>query len=166
MYSGFNELLANPQIQPFLPFFFVLAVVFGLLSITGDEEGLFGKNSVNLIISLVFAFFAAGYSPFVDFFFQYFGVILWIFIGLFFIAFFMQALGIKKAQEQKNWKFAMAILGIVFLILITVGVSLIEEIDIPVLGTDNFLMVIFLLLALGGFFYAFKAGPGSETGGR
>ena len=91
--SIFAQITQNPALEPFLPFFFVLAIVFGLLQIID----VFNKKSVNLIISLVFASFAAGYKPFIEFFFQYFGLVLWAFIILFFIAFIITMWDIRRA---------------------------------------------------------------------
>ncbi len=131
-----------------LPFLFTLAVVYGLLSMMGDEkEGLFGKNSVNMIIALVFAVFAAGYEPFVVFFFSYFGIILWAFVGLFFLAFFKKVLSTGKKDKKEKAIYAGVIL-LVFASIAGLGTIYAPEFEIPVLGTQNFVVVLGLFLVL------------------
>lgn len=105
MNNIFSDMMTNQMMEPFLPFLFVLAIVYGLLTVTGKSKagvGFFGKNSVNFVISLVFAFFAAGYQPFLDVFYQYFGVILWIFVGLFFITFLKELFGSSDKDDDKS----------------------------------------------------------------
>ncbi|MFP4116932.1 MAG: hypothetical protein ACLFQ8_01360 [Candidatus Aenigmatarchaeota archaeon] len=161
MSSPFMQLFQNPAIQPYLPFFFTLAVVYGLLSITGEkDEGLFGKSSVNLIISLVFAFFAAGYEPFVNFFFNYFGFILWAFIGLFFLAFFRKAI---TAGEETDHKDKIIIVGILFLMALSLGgfgMGYMTGVEIPILGSENFVVLVGLFLAIFLFYNAYKMEKG------
>ncbi len=158
MSSPFVQLIQEPAIQPFLPFFFTLAVVYGLLTMIGKEEkGLFGKSSVNLMISLVFAFFAAEYDPFVTFFFDYFGIILWSFIGLFFLAFFKKALA--SGEESKKDK--IIIVGIILLVAVSFGsygLGYLTEIRIPVLGHENFVVLVGLVLVLFMLYNAYKFG--------
>lgn len=164
MYGGgvFNQIFQNPQIQPFLPFFFTLAIVYGLLTLIGGRgEGLFGKKSVNFIISLVFAFFAAGYPPFVNFFFQYFGIILWFFIGAFFLAFFFEALGIGKGGEKierGKENIPMIIAGLFIILLITVGIGFFENITIPYLNRRDFLLLVGLILLGIMVYFAYHHG--------
>ncbi|MFB6088215.1 MAG: hypothetical protein ABEK36_00370 [Candidatus Aenigmatarchaeota archaeon] len=155
----YNVLWGTSTIEPFLPFFFVLAVVYGVLNVAD----IFEKKSVNLIISLVFAFFAIGYSPFVSFFFRYFGVLLWSFIIIFFIAFVLEALGVRKGESSSERKEDMGILivGIVILIFITVigdsGTSF------TMLNSQNFLMVIGLVLFALIFYFAYSHGPAKQS---
>ena len=151
--SIFAQITQNPALEPFLPFFFVLAIVFGLLQIID----VFNKKSVNLIISLVFASFAAGYKPFIEFFFQYFGLVLWAFIILFFIAFLMRAVGLEKSKVKKGEENVPVVMGgIIILLLFTLGVQFLPEMSIGFLTKrDIFLIVGIGLLALM-FFYAYR----------
>ncbi|MFP4115714.1 MAG: hypothetical protein ACLFTQ_00705 [Candidatus Aenigmatarchaeota archaeon] len=147
-----GEVLIEGTAQPFLPFFFVLAVVFGLLEIVD----VFKKNSVNLIISLVFAFFAAGYTPFVEFFFQYFSYILWTFVVLFFIAFFREALGFKRSKVKSGEEnLLIMIAGLFLLLLVSVGTQYIPELDLPI-ARENLVIFMGTILLVFMFFYAFK----------
>ncbi len=160
MSSPFIEMMESPAVQPYLPFFFTLAVVYGLLTIIGDEnKGLFKKSSVNLIIALVFAFFAAGWQPFVEFFFTYFGLILWAFIGIFFIAFFKKALGTGDAGNKDKVIFSGIIL-LVFVSVFTILRAYFPRLEVPVLGTGNFLFLVGLFLILYMFYNAHKMNGG------
>jgi hypothetical protein len=163
MSEMFSQLVANPAIQPFLPFFFVFAIVYGLLSISPAFGA--GKESqkVNLLISLVFAFFAAGYQPFVQFFFQNFGYILWFFVVMFFISFFMRALGLKgkeKASKERDYTKMIIFAGLILVFLATVGFDALAGIQIPVIGTENFIVLIGLLLLIIIFVAAASLGGG------
>ena len=151
-----TEVTRNPSLQPLLPFLFVLAVTYGLLSIVN----VFKSKPVNLIISLVFAFFAGGYASFVNFFFMNFGLILWTFVGLFFIAFIMEAVGLrgKKKVPKGKENLVMIIVTILIIFLAAAGFKYIEDFDVPVVGTDNFLIILGLILLLVIFYYAFEYG--------
>ena len=151
-----TEVSQNPTLQPFLPFLFVLAIVYGLLSIVN----IFKSKPVNVVISLVFAFFAAGYSPFVNFFFLNFGLILWSFVILFFIAFIMEAIGLRGRKKVPHGKenLAMVIVTIIIILFAAAGFAFIEDLDVPYVGTDNFLMILGLVLLVVIIYYAYEAG--------
>jgi len=157
-----TQISMDPTLQPFLPFFFVLAIVYGLLSMVNVFKG---KKAVNFIISLVFAFFAAGYQPFVSFFFAEFGLILWAFVIIFFIAFVLEAIGLrgkKRLAEPGKEDLPMVFGGIFVLILVTVGFSYFSNFDIPIIGTENLLILIGLFLLLIIFYYAYEFGKSGE----
>jgi hypothetical protein len=149
----FSQILENPAIQPYLPFFFVLAVIFGLLEIVD----IFKRKSVNLIISLVFAFFAAGYEPFVQIFFNYFSLILWSFIVIFFIAFLMEALGLKKSKVKHGEENLPVIIGgVLILLLVTIGIQFFPDFNISFLSKNDTLLLAGLALLAIMFFYAYR----------
>ncbi|MCD6477417.1 MAG: hypothetical protein J7K87_00220 [Candidatus Aenigmarchaeota archaeon] len=165
MYSTDNivtQINSTPALQPFLPFFFVLAIVYGLLSMVNVFKG---KKAVNFIISLVFAFFAAGYQPFVNMFFTEFGLILWSFVIIFFIAFILEAIGLrgkKKLAEPGKEDLPLIMGGILVLILATVGFGYLSNINIPVIGTENVLLLIGIFLLLLIFYYAYEFGKSGQ----
>jgi len=155
------QITMNPTIQPFLPFLFVLAIIYGLLSMVNVFKG---KKSVNFIISLVFAFFAAGYQPFVNFFFAEFGLILWAFVIIFFIAFILEAIGLRGKKKIAPGKedLPMVLGGILVLILVTVGFGYFSDFDIPIIGTENLLILIGVFLLLLMFYYAYEFGKSNK----
>ncbi len=159
MSSPFIEILESPAIQPFLPFFFTLAIVYGLLSVVGKGDGgLFQKNAINLVIALVFAFFAAGYKPFVTFFFNSFGIILWSFVGLFFLVFFLKIMSIGGGEGRKERMVYDGAILLIFVSFLGLGGAYFTDIEIPLIGTKNFLLVVGLFLILYLMYSAFEMG--------
>jgi len=157
----FTQLTTDPMIQPFLPFLFVLAIVYGMLTITGIFKTKDGRpmNSVNFIIALVFAFFAAGYAPFVNFFFANFGAVLWAFIILFFIAFILEVVGLRRKKVPKGKEDVPIMMGgIIILLLVTVGFTYISDLEIPIIGAQNFMVIIGLVLLMLVLYYAYELG--------
>ncbi len=156
-----TQITTDPSLQPFLPFFFVLAVVFGTLSISNVFKRSDGRpmNSVNFIIALVFAFFAAGYQPFVAFFFANFGAVLWAFIIIFFIAFILEAIGLRRKKVPKGKEDVPIMMGgVIIMLLATVGFAYISELEIPVVGTENFMVILGIILLLLVLYYAYEFG--------
>ena len=94
-----------------IPFFFMLAVVFGALEV----GGVFQNSGVKVIISLVIAFFAASFEPASAFVFSILPHATAFFIIVFFLGF------VKKlftGQDKKiDWTM-IAVLSILFLILL------------------------------------------------
>jgi len=158
------QVSSDPALQPILPFIFVLAVVYGMLSIVNifKKEGR-PMNSVNFLIALVFAFFAAGYQPFVNIFFEEMGIVLWAFIILFFIGFILEAVGLRRKKVPKGKEDVPIMMGgIIILMLATGGFAYISEMEIPVIGTTNFMIIIGLILLLTIFYYAYELGKGGS----
>lgn len=162
-----TQITTDPTLQPFLPFFFVLAVVYGMLSIANifkNNKTGGSMKSVNFIIALVFAFFAAGYQPFVSFFLANFGLVLWAFIIIFFIAFVLEAIGLRGKHRIEKGKEDVPIMmgGVIILLLATIGFSYMSEFDIPIVGTENFMMIVGIILLLLVFYYAYEFGRGQK----
>ena len=150
-----TQLSNDPALQPILPFVFVLAVVYGLLSMVD----VFKKKSVNFLIALVFAFFAAGYQPFVTSFFINLGIVLWGFLIIFTIAFLLEAIGIRGKKAKRKPDVSVSIAGVVVLLLVTVGFAYMSEINIPIIGTENFMVILGLFLLFFMIYYAYEHGP-------
>lgn len=159
MNEFFSELVADPAIAKWLPFFFILAVVYGLLSITPIKW----PKSVNLIIALVFAFFASGSPSFMRFFFKNFDLVLWVFVGIFFIVLFtelvqrVRKVGITKGREEIPMIFGL----VSIILLITVGVGALPAASgiVAMLGgQQNFLIAVGLLLLVIVFYFAYELG--------
>lgn len=157
-----TQITSDPALQPFLPFFFVLAVIFGTLSVANIFKRRDGRpmNSVNFMIALVFAFFAAGYQPFVNFFFLNFGLVVWAFVGIFFIAFILEAIGLRGRKKIPAGKENLPIMMITIFILLlaTFGFTYISKIEIPVVGTENFMIILSIILLIAIFYYAYEHG--------
>ncbi len=153
------EIVSNQQF--FIPFLFVLAVVFGVLEIAN----VFRNRPVNMIISLVIAFFAATYQPFTSVLWNYLPTITWFFVAMFFIAFSMEIVGLGKkgALRSEGAEARVIVLGLIIVVFITIGVNYIESLPfISFIGAGNALFIIALVLLFMIFFAAFKLGPKPE----
>jgi len=146
----------------FIPFLFVLAVVFGVLRISD----IFRNPAVEMVISLAIAYFAATYEPFVSVLFTYLPNVTWFFIAIFFILFLLEAFGLRKAGADYEEKAITT--GVILLVLFGIGVSGLEglKVEIPFVGGGEnlaFLSGIILLVLL--FWYVYKSGPSEKVRG-
>ncbi len=142
----------------FIPFIFVLAIVFGVLQLTN----VFKSKAVSFIIALALSLFATTYQPFLNTLWSNFGIITWFFIGIFFIAFIAKLTGLGGARPTSE---TMAMHAIILFILLAVGWTVIDQfqIDLPYIGSGENLMVIIVLVVIAIiFFLAFKMGTIGE----
>lgn len=140
-----------------IPFLFVLAIVFGVLQVASPIK----NKAANLIIAVTISFFASSYQPFLTILWSYLPSITWLFIVMFFIVFMMEIFGIrgKKAAEPDK----VIISGVVLLILLTVGWSVIKliPIEVPLIGSGENLILFFgIIFTLMVFWGAYKMGAG------
>ena len=92
-----------------IPFFFMLAIVFGALEV----GGVFKNKGVKIIISLVIAAFAATNEQAVQFIFYVLPYATIFFVVVFFLGFIVKS----RKEGDKDW-FLMAIVLILFLLLL------------------------------------------------
>lgn len=151
------EFLSNQQF--FIPFLFVLAIVFGILELSKVFRG---NRAVVAIISIVIAFFAASNAQFTSMLFQFLPSITSFFIIMFFIAFLMEMIGLGKGGKlrEEGTETRVMVLGLVLVVFIAIGVDSISEIlpFISFIGESNFLIIIGLVLLFMIFFAAYKIG--------
>lgn len=148
-----------------LVLFFVFAAVYGILTTVGRQRGgsgLFGNPAINALIGLVFAFFAAGNPAFVAFFETNFITLVWLFIGLFVLAFLLEAFGLRglpareKAKEHAHMTIILG--GLILLVLVSFGFGLLSDFEVPFIGTKNAIMLLGLLFIFQMFYYAYMGG--------
>jgi len=146
-----------------IPFLFVLAVVFGVLRISKAFKG---NAAVEVIISLVIAFFSATYSPFTSMLFNILPSITMFFIAMFFIVFILEIVGVRgkgKGEPVTN----IIIYGILILVLFTIVASHSELIpNLGIISQDDLVLGIGLIFVIAIFWAAFKIGPGEQAGGE
>ena len=146
-----------------IPFLFVLAVVFGVLRISKAFKG---NAAVEVIISLVIAFFSATYSPFTSMLFNILPSITMFFIAMFFIVFILEIVGVRgkgKGEPVTN----LIIYGILILVLFTIVASHSELIpNLGIISQDDLVLGVGLIFILSIFWAAFKIGPGEQAGGE
>lgn len=104
--------MAEDLITQFIPFLFVLAVVFGAL----EFSDVFKNSRVKVLISFVIAFFAMTYEPLVAFIFEFLPIATVFFMALFFLGFFTTLF--RKEDKKKDWML-IAVVLVLGLILLT-----------------------------------------------
>jgi hypothetical protein len=152
-----------PMADFFIPFIFVLAVVYGALEIAG----IFKNKAVNTVIAIVFAFFAAS-TPFVSsFIYAVFPYAVLIFIAIFFLAFLKRAfLGKGKAGEGKkdhDWTLII-ILCVLALLLMASFTDAIDSVIGPMgIGGESVIYMIAFVVIIAIFFMAYKMTKGPAS---
>lgn len=155
---------SNQQIL--VTFLFTLAVVFGVISLSGIFRG---NKAVSAVISFAIALFAAGYSPFQTVLWNLLPNITWFFIILFLIAFGLELFGVRKLVAGAPGHEGMIISAGVLLILLSVGWTILQTnpISLPYIGGgSNLIFLIGLILILSLFWSAMKTGFGEQAGGH
>lgn len=99
-----------------IPFFFLLAVVYGALGISG----LFKNRAVNGIIALVIAFFGMTYQPFVGWLYIIMPYAIALFIAVFFIGFVAKLFKSKKG-EPKDYTLILIVIGLFLILFVRFG---------------------------------------------
>jgi len=143
-----------------IPFLFVLAVVFGVLRISKAFKG---NAAVEVIISLVIAFFSATYSPFTSMLFNILPSITMFFIAMFFIVFVLEIVGVRgrgRGEPVTN----IIIYGILILVLFTIVASHSELIpNLGIISPDDLVLGIGLIFVISIFWAAYKIGGGEAA---
>lgn len=136
-----------------IPFLFVLAVVFGVLRISKAFKG---NAAVEVIISLVIAFFAATFPPFTSMLFNILPSVTLFFIAMFFLVFILEIIGVRgkgKGEPVTN----IIIYGILILVLFTIVAN--HSNLIPALGImsqDDLVLGVGLIFILSIFWAAYR----------
>lgn len=138
------------EVTLLLPFFFVLAIVYGALEVAK----VFDNKAVKAIIAVVLAFFAVSNEQVVTFLMTFLP-----YIAIFFVIFFLAGfiLSIVSGKLKKDPLLAMAALVLVVIFLVSQ-----ESIDIFTIENENFLatlalLAIVLVLYVG---YVMRGGEG------
>lgn len=159
---AFDFLFLSNQ-QFFIPFLFVLAIVFGILELSNVFKG---NRAVVVIISIVIAFFAATNSQFTGMLFQILPSITVFFVIMFFIAFLMEIIGLGKSGSlrKEGAETRVMVLGLVLVVFIAIGADSMSEIPfISFIGESNLLIITGLVLLFMIFFTAYKVGIGKKS---
>jgi len=135
----------------FIPFLFVLAIVFGSLNVVN----VFKNKGVNFLISLALAFFTISNPAFVNLLWSNFGIISLLFITLFFIIFITRAFGLHMNKEGDDPMIINTVILFILLSLSYLHTDLLSS--FPFIGDEkNFLLLIFITLMLVIFWFAYK----------
>ena len=138
-----------------IPFFFVLAIVYGAL----DYSNVLKKNSVKAIISLVIAFFAITYQPLVDFIYLVLPYAVILFIVVFFLAFISKLFKGKGGEGGKGGERDWTLIAIIVILILIATAAYGQDIlnnFLPAMPAENFLYAVGLVLVLLIFYAAYK----------
>jgi len=135
----------------FLPFFFVLAVVYGSLQFSG----IFQNKAVMAIISVVIGFFAMSSETVVNFIMQLFVPATVFFIIFFFIGFVYSVF--KKTGERDYTLFSIS-LGLMLLFFLNMGNSFEQTNFMGLQITQNFIAIMGFIFMILIFYAAYKKG--------
>ena len=144
--------------EAFIPFLFVLAIVFGVLEISHVIR----NKGAMFLISLALAFFTVTSTNFVSVFPFYAAILTPFFIIMFIIAFILEVFGLRRPRMPgEREPEALVIIGAILFLLFSLGFMYSEYIPaLPVIGGgQNVIILAILILILVIFWAAFKAGP-------
>ena len=144
-----------------LSFIFVFAVVFGLMT---SVNPLKFPRSVNAVVAVVFAAFAAAYEPFVMFLQEIMPFAAALLVAVFFIIFLKKAFEVKEGQKRD-----LTTHGIVMALLLVVLAAMSSRF-VPYLPSridaTTVLWAIGIAIILFIFYIAYKKGIGPEQPGK
>lgn len=156
-------ILPNLDTNFVIPFLFVLAVVFGVLRISKAFKG---NAAVEVIISLVIAFFSATFPPFTSMLFSILPTITLFFIAMFFIVFVLEIVGVRGKKAGDNIM-NLIIYGILILILFVIVANHSNLIpNLGIISPDDLVLGIGLIFVISIFMAAYKIGGGEAAGGK
>jgi len=130
-----------------IPFFFMLAIVYGALEVSG----LFKNKAVNMIIALVVAFFAAMTAQVAEIIFAILPYAIILFIVVFFLG-FLRSLFSKKTGSDYTLLLMIAILVLIFFS----SQDLLSDLGLDILFTDTVISIIGFIIIIIIFYAAYK----------
>lgn len=152
-----NGIPADPTFATLVPFLFIFAVVFGLLELSK----IFKNKAVNAVIAIALALFAILNASFVTLLWNVLPSLTTVFIALFFLVFALELFGLRKPKE--DYVESIMTGGAVLFVLLTVGIILIQDLqlELPFIGSgENLVFLLAIILLISIFWAALKAGRG------
>jgi hypothetical protein len=137
-----------------IPFFFVLAIVYGAL----DVAGVFKNKAANAIIAIVIGFFAMASEEASAFIMSILPYAAIFFVVVFFIAFILKMFKAKK-EEERDFTLIIVVIVLAILFLMSQGYDILQSLlppGFPVTG-ENFMLIIGIILIIAIFFAAYKS---------
>lgn len=136
-----------------IPFFFVAAIVYGALEVSG----VFKNKNVKMIIAAVFALFTMTYDPLIIFINNIMPYAAIFFIVVFFVAFIFKPMKGKK-EEGRDYTLIIIVCGLIIVFLANSGYQLINQ-WIPQISTisgTNFMVAAGIILIVFILYAAYK----------
>ena len=141
-----------PDLTTMLPFFLVLAIVYGALEVSK----VFQNKGVKAIIAVVIAFFSISSPAVVEFLFSILPYAALFFIAFFFLGFISSFLKGKEGEKKD--------VGLVLVVLALVLIFLASQQNIIAIGDQNLVGVIVLLVVVLILYAGYQAkGEGKNT---
>lgn len=140
-----------------IPFFFLLAVVYGALGVSG----VFKNRAVNGIIALVVAFFGMTYQPFTAWLYSIMPYAIALFIAVFFIG-FVTKLFKSKRGEPKDYTLILIVIGLFLILFVRFGEeveNITASLGMPV-TYENLVGIVGIAVLIAFLYSAYKLSKG------
>jgi len=149
-----------------IPFFFIFAIIYGALEISG----VFKNKAVKAIIAVVLGFFAVSNAQVVGFIHQVLPFAAIFFVVVFFIGFIMKPFRGRGGEPGKRDPFlllvVLGLLLIVFAQLATPSSPFYPDISSTILGDESVLWGIGIVIVIFMFYYAWSQSRESASATR
>ena len=132
-----------------IPFFFVLAIVYGAIEVSS----VFANKKVKMLIALAIAAITVANQQAVDLINQFLP-----FTAIFFIIIFFVGTMKKVSDKNKDWELILIIIGLILILLVRQGEGLRDYFDKGPLNYENFIILIASVVMLLMFYTAYKKG--------
>jgi hypothetical protein len=142
-----------------IPFFFIFAIIYGALEI----GGVFKNKGVKAIISICLAFFAVSNYQVLALINQLLPYAAIFFIVVFFLGFILKPFIGKGGKGDPV--LLIIVLGLVLLLFAQLGSPsspFYHDIQSTILGNENFLWIVGIIIVIVMFVYAYRMGKGGE----
>ncbi|MBI4163766.1 MAG: hypothetical protein HY512_02800 [Candidatus Aenigmarchaeota archaeon] len=136
-----------------IPFFFILAVVFGSL----EFSGVFKNKGVKFIIAAAIAFFGVSNATFIETINLYMPYAAVFFIILFFIGYVAKFFKVEKGQ-QRDWVLMIIVVGLLLILLVSMQGNFEQYFKNLPINYENFLIIVAIILFIVALFAAYKHG--------
>ena len=135
-----------------IPFFFILAVVFGAL----EFSGVFKNKGIKFIIAIAIAFLGISNASFIQAINTYMPYAAMFFIVFFFIGFIMKFF--KGKGGNRDWPLIIIVVGLILILLVGMQGNLEPLFKNFPINYENFLIIMAVVLFLVALFAAYKYG--------
>ncbi len=136
-----------------IPFFFILAVVFGSL----EFSGIFKSKGVKFIIAIAIAAFGITNAGFVESVNLYMPYAAGFFIVLFFVGYIVKFFKVEKGKER-DWMLMIIVVGLILILLISLQGNFEQYFKNLPINYENFLIMMAVILFAVALFAAYKHG--------
>jgi len=136
-----------------IPFFFILAIVYGALEV----GGVFKNKGVKLLIALAIAAISITNVQIVEIINQYLPYAAIFFITFFFLGFIAKVFKGKKG-ENKDWFLIIVVVALVLILFARQGDTFRQFFDSTPISYENFVIILAALIMALVFYAAYKKG--------